>query len=69
MYEPNTLLIFDIDGTLTDSAGLTRIAFEKAVYEMYSINDSARGIIPYGKTDQQIPANRDFHNKRDLIPR
>ena len=49
-----TLLIFDIDGTLTDSAGLGRVAFEKAAEEIYQISNSAEGIKPHGRTDQDI---------------
>ncbi|HHE47314.1 MAG TPA: hypothetical protein ENL08_06410, partial [Bacteroidetes bacterium] len=48
------LLIFDVDGTLTFSAGLTRLAFELAVRDIYSITDSTRGIVPFGLTDRAI---------------
>ena len=52
--EQNTLLIFDVDGTLTYSAGLTRTAFELAVGEIYQVLNSTRGIQPFGRTDQWI---------------
>ncbi len=48
------LLIFDVDGTLTDSAGLTRVAYESAVQEMYGVENSANGVKPHGRTDQDI---------------
>ncbi|MCF7810104.1 HAD hydrolase-like protein [bacterium] len=54
MAEKPALLIFDVDGTLTDSASLTRSAFEKAIEDIYSIPNSSEGIAPYGKTDQGI---------------
>ncbi len=53
IYAP-ALLIFDVDGTLTYSARLTRLAFDLAAKEIYSIDDSTRGIIPFGRTDQGI---------------
>jgi len=48
------LLIFDIDGTLTHSAGLTRVAFELAVKDIYNISNSTQGINPFGRTDKHI---------------
>jgi len=54
MINKPALLIFDVDGTLTESAGLTRVAFEKAVEDIYAIHNSTEGIKPYGKTDQRI---------------
>jgi phosphoglycolate phosphatase-like HAD superfamily hydrolase len=54
MAEKPSLLIFDVDGTLTNSAGLTRNAFEKAIEDIYNIPNSSEGIKPYGKTDQGI---------------
>lgn len=48
------LLIFDIDGTLTDSGGLSRIAFEKAAKDIYHIDEASKGIKPYGLTDRII---------------
>jgi len=54
MIKKPTLLIFDVDGTLTESVGLTRVAFEKAVEDIYAIPNSSEGIKPYGKTDQGI---------------
>ncbi len=49
-----TLLIWDVDGTLTDSAGLTRVAFDKAFEDIYAISGSTVGIKPFGRTDPQI---------------
>jgi len=54
MQEKPILLIFDIDGTLTDSAGLTRVAYEKAFIDIYSIANSTKNINPYGLTDPLI---------------
>ncbi|NQT33639.1 HAD hydrolase-like protein [bacterium] len=54
MNEDATLLIWDVDGTLTDSAGLTRVAFEKAFEGIYGISGSTKGIMPFGRTDPQI---------------
>ena len=51
---PPILLIFDIDGTLTDSAGMSRVAYEIAVDKIYRIKKSARGIKADGKTDPLI---------------
>lgn len=48
------LLLFDVDGTLTDSAGLTRTALELAAFELYSVENSTRGITAYGQTDRNI---------------
>lgn len=48
------LLIFDIDGTLTDSAGLTRVALERAALDLYGVEKATRGIIAYGQTDKSI---------------
>jgi len=54
MISDPALLIFDVDGTLTYSNGLTRLAFDLAAKDIYSIDDSTRGIIPFGRTDQGI---------------
>lgn len=54
MRKDATLLIWDVDGTLTDSAGLTRVAFEKAFEDIYKISGSTVGIMPFGRTDPQI---------------
>lgn len=54
MKSTPTLLIFDIDGTLTDSAGLSRVAYECAIEELYQIRNSADGVKPFGRTDQDI---------------
>ena len=48
------LLLFDVDGTLTYSAGLTRVAFDRAIEELYQVQNSTRGIEPFGRTDQWI---------------
>ena len=78
MAENSSLLIFDVDGTLTDSAGLTRMAFEKAIEDIYSIPNSSEGIEPYGKTDQGIfreilinngIATKDFRTQFDNMSR
>ncbi len=49
-----TLLIFDVDGTLTHSAGLTRIAYEATVKELYGVENSTQGIAASGRTDPDI---------------
>jgi len=54
MVKNPILLIFDIDGTLTDSAGLTRVALEQAALEMYGIERTTKGIAAWGQTDQNI---------------
>ncbi len=54
MISDPALLIFDVDGTLTYSNGLTRLAFDLAAKEIYSVDNSTRGIIPFGRTDQGI---------------
>jgi len=48
------LLIFDIDGTLTDSAGITRVALEKAAEEIYGVENTTKGISAWGQTDLNI---------------
>jgi len=48
------LLIFDIDGTLTDSGGLTRVALEMAAKELYGVERSTAGISAWGQTDLKI---------------
>jgi phosphoglycolate phosphatase len=48
------LIIFDIDGTLLLTGGTGKIAFERAFYELYGIQDSWGEVIPDGKTDQNI---------------
>jgi len=48
------LLIFDIDGTLTDSAGLTRKALEKTAEELYGVEQTTKGIAAWGQTDLNI---------------
>ena len=48
------LLIFDIDGTLTQTGGLGRMALEKAALELYGVPESTRGIQPHGLTDYLI---------------
>ena len=54
MHHAPALLLFDVDGTLTYSAGLTRVAFELAISELFRIPNSTRGIEPYGRTDRWI---------------
>ena len=48
------MLLFDIDGTLLLTGGTGRIAFERAFYEIYGIDNSWGHVIPDGKTDQMI---------------
>lgn len=51
---PPILLIFDIDGTLTDNAGLTRVALDRAALELYGVEKATRDIRSYGLTDPII---------------
>lgn len=48
------LLIFDVDGTLTHSAGLTRVAFETVFQEIYGVAQATAGVNPHGRTDPMI---------------
>lgn len=54
MVDRQILLIFDIDGTLTDSGGLTRVALEMAAKEIYGVERSTTGISAWGQTDLNI---------------
>jgi len=54
MDQTPRLLIFDVDGTLTDSAGITRAAYESVVEELYGVSNSTRAIKPAGRTDRDI---------------
>lgn len=54
VVENPILLIFDIDGTLTDSAGLTRQALELAARDIYGVDHATKGIAAWGQTDQNI---------------
>ncbi len=54
MNRKPTLLIFDVDGTLTDSAGLTRRALDMAAEEIYGLKEATDGINAHGQTDQKI---------------
>ncbi len=54
MVKDPILLIFDIDGTLTDSAGLTRIALEMAALDLYGVERTTNGIAAWGQTDLNI---------------
>ncbi len=49
-----TILLFDIDGTLLLTGGAGKIAFEKAVEELFGIRDSWGQLVPDGKTDPMI---------------
>lgn len=51
---PDILLLFDIDGTLTDNAGLTRVALDKAALHLFGVENGTRGITSYGLTDPLI---------------
>ncbi len=48
------LLIFDVDGTLCNTFGLGRRAFELAFEDVYKIANAAEGIRPHGRTDMWI---------------
>jgi phosphoglycolate phosphatase-like HAD superfamily hydrolase len=54
MVNDPILLIFDIDGTLTDSGGVTRIALEMAAKELYGVERATKGIAAWGQTDLNI---------------
>ena len=54
MVNGSILLIFDIDGTLTDSAGITRIALERAAMDIYGVEHTTLGITAWGQTDFSI---------------
>lgn len=54
MVVTKKLLIFDIDGTLTDNGGLTRVALELAAKEMYGVDRTTAGITSWGQTDHNI---------------
>lgn len=69
---PAILLIFDVDGTLCNTAGLGRKAFELAFEDVYAIANAAEGIRPHGRTDMWIfreilirhnRSHNDFGNK------
>ena len=47
-------ILFDIDGTLTDSAGAGRRALNQAMLEVTGIEDGFRGVRFAGKTDRLI---------------
>lgn len=64
MTPPPTLLIFDVDGTLTYSAGLTRVAIDRAVQEIYGVNHATQDVNPRGRTDPAI--FRDILERRSL---
>jgi len=48
------LLIFDLDGTIGNTGGVGKTAFELTFCDIYGISKSAEGIKPFGKTDQII---------------
>lgn len=48
------ILLFDIDGTLLLTGGAGKIAFEKAVEELFGFKNSWGNLIPDGKTDPMI---------------
>lgn len=54
MVNDPILLIFDIDGTLTDSGGLTRVALELTARELYGVEQATHGIAAWGQTDFNI---------------
>jgi phosphoglycolate phosphatase len=51
MPEMRRLVLFDIDGTLTDSAGAGRRALNQAMQEVTGVEDGFRGVGFAGKTD------------------
>ncbi len=51
---PQTLLLFDIDGTLLLTGGAGKIAFEKAFEELFEIPNAWGNLDPHGKTDPAI---------------
>lgn len=61
------LLIFDIDGTLTNSGGLTRIAMDRTALTLYNVKNATKGIMPAGRTDiyifQEIVKNNNLKFK------
>ncbi len=48
------LILFDIDGTLIDSAGAGTRSLNKAFYSLFSIGDAFKPLTLAGKTDYQI---------------
>jgi phosphoglycolate phosphatase-like HAD superfamily hydrolase len=54
MPEMPRFVLFDIDGTLTDSAGAGRRALNTAMFEVTGIEDGFRGVGFAGKTDLLI---------------
>lgn len=48
------ILLFDIDGTLLLSGGAGRIAFEKAVADLFGFQNVWGNLVPDGKTDPLI---------------
>ncbi len=48
------MLLFDIDGTLLLTGGAGRIAFEKAFFELFGIENAWGQTLPDGKTDPAI---------------
>ncbi len=48
------ILLFDIDGTLLLTGGAGKIAFEKAVEELFGFKNSWGNLVPDGKTDPII---------------
>lgn len=49
-----TLLLFDIDGTLLLTGGAGKVAFEQAFDEIFEIPNAWGGLDPHGKTDPAI---------------
>ncbi len=50
----NTLVLFDIDGTLIDPAGAGRRSMTRAFFQLFSMGDAFAHITTAGKTDMQI---------------
>lgn len=49
-----TLLLFDIDGTLLLTGGVGKVAFEEAFEELFKIPNSWEDLDPHGRTDASI---------------
>lgn len=50
----NTLLLFDIDGTLLLTGGAGKVAFEEAFEEIFEVPSVWKNLDPHGKTDPAI---------------
>ena len=48
------ILLFDIDGTLLDPAGVGRVCFQRALQDVLGVEGSLEGLKLAGRTDWQI---------------